>query len=36
MSIPKQTFFHYIKEFKLKELFNELGWDNKMNSMSVI
>lgn len=28
MSIPKQTFFRYIKEFKLKELFNDLGWDN--------
>lgn len=28
MSIPKQTFFRYIREFKLKELFNELGWDN--------
>ncbi len=28
MSIPKATFFKYIKDFKLKELFNELGWDN--------
>lgn len=28
MSISKATFFKYIKEFKLKELFNELGWDN--------
>lgn len=28
MSIPKTTFFKLIKEFKLKELFNELGWDN--------
>lgn len=28
MSIPKATFFNHIKEFKLKELFNELGWDN--------
>lgn len=28
MSIPKPTFSRYIKEFKLKELFNELGWDN--------
>jgi hypothetical protein len=27
MSIPKQAFFQYIKEFKLKELFNDLGWD---------
>ena len=32
MSLPKQTFFRYIKEFKLKELFNDLGWDNiKLN-----
>ncbi|MGI0015426.1 MAG: hypothetical protein ACREBU_18570, partial [Nitrososphaera sp.] len=28
MSISKATFSKYIKEFKLKELFNELGWDN--------
>ncbi len=28
MSISKTTFFKYIKEFKLKQLFNELGWDN--------
>ena len=28
MSIPKDTFSKLIKEFKLKELFNELGWDN--------
>jgi len=28
MSIPKSTFSKYIKEVKLKELFNELGWDN--------
>lgn len=27
MSISKATFSKYIKEFKLKELFNELGWD---------
>ena len=28
MSISKATFSKYIKEFKLKELFNEFGWDN--------
>jgi len=28
MGIPKATFSKLIKEFKLKELFNELGWDN--------
>ncbi len=28
MAIPKQTFFKYIKEFKFKEVFIELGWDN--------
>jgi len=28
MSIPKATFSQLIKEFKIKELFNELGWDN--------
>jgi Eco57I restriction-modification methylase len=28
MALPKQTFARYIKEFKLKELFNDLGWDN--------
>jgi len=27
MGIARQTFFNYIKAFKLKELFNELGWD---------
>lgn len=26
MSIQKTTFFHYIREFKLSELFIELGW----------
>jgi hypothetical protein len=35
MSIPKQTFFRYIKEFKLKELFNDLGWDNTKLSYPV-
>jgi len=28
MSIPKQTFYQHVKQFKLKELFVELGWDN--------
>ena len=28
MSLSKQTFARYIKEFRLKELFNDLGWDN--------
>jgi hypothetical protein len=28
MPIPKATFPILIKEFKIKELFNELGWDN--------
>lgn len=26
--MDKQTFTNYIKSFKFKELFNELGWDN--------
>ncbi|MCZ6776802.1 MAG: hypothetical protein O7D34_10140, partial [Ignavibacteria bacterium] len=28
MSIPKATFSTLIQDFKIKELFNELGWDN--------
>ena len=32
MAISKQDFSNYIKQFKLKELFNDMGWDQDSTS----
>ena len=35
MAISKQDFSNYIKQFKLKELFNDIGWDQDRTSHPV-
>jgi len=35
MSIPKAIFSKLINEFKIKELFNKLGWDSATAKYSI-
>ncbi|HRH40490.1 MAG TPA: hypothetical protein PKY82_02515 [Pyrinomonadaceae bacterium] len=36
MSLNKQEFSRYIRDFNFRELFNEMGWDNDKTSHSII
>lgn len=35
MAISKKEFTHYIREFKLKELFNDMGWEKDKTNQNV-
>jgi hypothetical protein len=36
MAITKQEFSNYIKQFKFKELFNDMGWDQDRTSQPIV
>ncbi len=36
MSISKKVFSHYIKTFMLKELFNDMGWNNDRTQQQIV
>ena len=35
MSLSKQEFSSYIKQFQFRELFNDMGWNNDRNKLQI-
>jgi hypothetical protein len=36
MSLTKQEFYTYIKQFNFRELFNDMGWNNDKTTQPIV